>query len=144
MLKIVNDAKDRDFIVTARHIPTGNDGVPATVGPGQSATIEVDGDHQVFISTRPREAGEAPITLVPTAAVEGEAQRAPESGAGETELPDADDDTVRGEIQAMVDSKENLTSLGQPKLEALNQRLKDKGFGPVKGQRRDALMPQPA
>ena len=146
MLKITNESGDKDFIVTAREMLTGRDGQSVTVEPGKSASIQIDGDHQVVIATGGRKPDEAPIPEVPVAKIEGDESDASTTSTTEstTTLPEADDDTVRGEIQAMVDEKVNLTRSGSPELPELNKRLEAKGFGPVNASRRDALMPQPA
>lgn len=144
MLKITNQSEDKDFIVNARQMATGTDGQPTTVGPGESATIEIDGDHQVFVATRARESGEPAIPLVPVATVESANDPVREQQRVEPVLSDADDDTVRAEIEDMVNTKSDLTQAGLPNLDALNARLEAKGFNPVNADRRGALMPQPA
>jgi hypothetical protein len=148
MLKITNESDEQDFILTARETRTGRDGEAVTLEPGQTATIEIDGDHQLVAAPGGgRKPDEAAALEIPVATVEGKSTRAPTDAdskpAGEV-LPDADDDAVRAEINDMVTTKTNLTKGGSPELPVLNERLKARGFAPVNAERRDALMPQPA
>lgn len=137
MLKIENTYDDRDAIVTARHVQSGADGQSTTLGPGESATIEIDGDFSVAIGTRGRNPGELPIQMPVATKVGADA-------GDESTLTDADDDVVRAEIQDMVTNNVSLTQAGPPQLEALNERLAAKGYNPINAKRRSDLMPVPA
>lgn len=61
-IRFYNDT-DNDVTIVARETRTGRDGASQTFEPGEQGSIDIDGDHQIVISTTPRESDVAPIDI---------------------------------------------------------------------------------
>lgn len=138
MLTIRNHYDDRDITIRSRERSNGRDGEPVEVTIGKGASIEIDGDHDIIISTRPREPGEAAITTPPIATV------LEEDGASEdrVELTDASDDEIKAAIEKTI-AGGHVSARGVPHMDAINAELKAAGRKDIKAAKRDELF-QPA
>lgn len=119
-LIVKNLDEGRVVRVLTRSTRSGSDGPALLVNPGQAVEMEItDEDHLVAIPADFLEAAEQAVALAV--------------------LVDASDEQITGIMAAMLSEGVNLTKAGGPELPALNERLADAGYSPIKATKRDAL-----